>query len=227
MPRLIMNHSTARVVFRRRWLWLAISAILILALTAYAFLHAGLWLVREDPLKNVSAVIVLTGGLPERALGAAEIYRQAGAKEVWLTRPMQPAASMQQLDLPYSSEEQYSRMVLIAKGVPADNIRILAAPVNNTADEMLAVRDELRSQPDATAIIVTSKAHTRRVRVLWKHLASPGERDRLFVRASSHDLFDPEHWWTSTNSALSVVREYLGLLNAWAGLPLAHSNGSP
>ena len=169
-------------------------------------------------------VIVLTGGLPDRALGAAELYRQANAREVWLTRPMQPAAAMQQLDLPYSGEEQYSRMVLIAKGVPAGSVRILTAPVNNTADEMLAVRDELRSQPNAIVVVVTSKAHTRRVRAIWKQVASAGERDRLLIRASRHDSFDPEHWWSNTDSALSVVREYLGLLNAWAGLPLRHSN---
>ena len=225
MPPLTMVDASSRVLHRRRkWLWFAVSAILLLSAVAYAFLHAGDWLVREDPLKNVTAIIVLTGGLPERALGAAELYRLAGAKEVWLTHPAQPAASMQQLDLPYSGEEQYSRMVLIAKGVPADGIRILAAPINNTADEILVVRGELRSKPDAIALVVTSKAHTRRVHAIWTHVAGSGERNRLLVRASPHDSFDPAHWWSTTDSALSVVREYLGLLNVWAGLPLRHSN---
>jgi len=225
MPRLIMDNASSGVRYRRRRLvWLAASVIFIIAAGAYVFLRAGAWLVREDPLKNVSAVVVLTGGLPDRALGAAEIYRQTNAKQVWLTRPRQPAAAMQQLDLPYSGEEQYSRMVLVAKGVPVDSIRVLAASVNNTADEMAGIRDELRAQPTATVVVVTSKAHTRRVRRIWWNVAGTGERDRLLIRASPHDSFDPEHWWSTTDSALSVVREYLGLMNAWAGLPLSHSH---
>ena len=41
------------------------------------------------------------------------------------------------------------------------------------------------------------------------------------VRAAGEDRFDPRHWWRSSGDALEVVREILGLLNAWAGLPLA------
>jgi hypothetical protein len=45
----------------------------------------------------------------------------------------------------------------------------------------------------------------------------------LLVRAATEDSFDAAHWWRSTKDALDVVREYLGLLNAWAGLPLTHT----
>jgi hypothetical protein len=45
----------------------------------------------------------------------------------------------------------------------------------------------------------------------------------LLVRASTEDPFDAEHWWRTSNDALAVAREYLGLLNAWAGLPLSHT----
>jgi hypothetical protein len=46
---------------------------------------------------------------------------------------------------------------------------------------------------------------------------------RIIVRATSLDSFDERHWWRNTTDALDVVREVLGLLNAWAGLPLGHS----
>ena len=46
---------------------------------------------------------------------------------------------------------------------------------------------------------------------------------RAIVRAAPTDPFAPERWWTSTNDSLDVVREVLGLLNAWAGLPVRHS----
>jgi hypothetical protein len=40
------------------------------------------------------------------------------------------------------------------------------------------------------------------------------------VRAARTDSFDPEHWWRNSHDALDVVREILGLMNVWAGLPL-------
>lgn len=219
-----MRASPSRFLSRRRWLLSAVALMVLVSLAAYAFQNAGVWLVREDPLEKAQFVLVLSGGLPDRALAAAEIFRASHAREVWLTRPRQPAAAMQQLDLPYAGEEQYSRMVLIAKGVPPDDIRVLPQLINNTADELKAVFDELQSRPDATIIVVTSKAHTRRVRSIWKYVSGGTRRGHLLVRAAPQDTFDPQHWWRTTGDVLSVVREYLGLLNAWLGLPLHHTS---
>ena len=218
-----MGASPSRFLSRRTWLVSAAALIVLVSLAAYAFQNAGVWLVREDPMRDAQVVVILSGGLPDRALAAVEVFRASHAREVWLTRPMQPAAAMQQLDLPYSGEEEYSRMVLIAKGVPPNDIRILPQRINNTADELQAVFEELQSHPDATVIVVTSKSHTRRVRSIWKYVSGGINRGHLLVRAAPQDTFDPQHWWRTTNDVLSVVREYLGLLNAWAGLPLHHT----
>ncbi len=87
-----------------------------------------------------------------------------------------------------------------------------------TVDEIKAVAAALTPGKDGAVIIVTTKAHTRRVRLLWRRLA-PGQSQAI-VRAAAGDPFDSRHWWRTTSDALDVVREVLGLLNAWAGLPL-------
>jgi uncharacterized SAM-binding protein YcdF (DUF218 family) len=218
-----MNERSARSLYVGRFLLAAgIGALALLLAGIYGFFHAGLWLVREDPLEKSRAIVVLSGGLPDRALGAAQIYRGGFAKEVWLTQPLQPGASMEDLHLPYAGEEQYNRMVLIAQGVPPAKIRLLTPRILNTADELRVLAAALDQQPGATAIVVTGKAHTRRVRALWNKI-SQSHQERLLVRASTEDSFDATHWWRTTNDALAVVREYLGLLNAWAGLPLSHT----
>jgi uncharacterized SAM-binding protein YcdF (DUF218 family) len=225
MRAFMIKHAPSSWLRSRRWLWLSVLTVsLIFCAGAYAFSKAGIWLVREDPLEPAQVVVVLSGGLPDRAVAAAEIFRRGKAEEVWLTHPQQPGAAMQQLNLPYAGEDQYNRMVLIAKGVPPDRIRILNSPINNTAEEMRAVHDQLESQPQATVIVVTSKAHTRRVRSIWNLVSRGTNRGRLLVRAAPQDSFDAQHWWRTTSDALSVVREYLGLLNVWAGLPLPHTN---
>jgi len=67
-------------------------------------------------------------------------------------------------------------------------------------------------------IIVTSKPHTRRVRLIWHKRV--GNDPRLIIRYVSDDPFDAAHWWRKTSDALDVVREWLGIANAWAGFPL-------
>jgi hypothetical protein len=56
------------------------------------------------------------------------------------------------------------------------------------------------------------------VKALWKKLA--GENLVAIVRGAPDDPFDADHWWRDTHDALSVVREVLGLLNVWSGLPV-------
>jgi uncharacterized SAM-binding protein YcdF (DUF218 family) len=68
-------------------------------------------------------------------------------------------------------------------------------------------------------ILVTSKYHTRRTRLTWNYVT--GGRSQAIVRAASRDPFDPDRWWQQRSFALSVVREYLGLANYYAGFPIA------
>ena len=195
-----------------------IAVLLLLCLALVVLLRIGQWLVREDPLVKSSAIVVLSGAMPERALQAAKIYHAGYASEVWLTQPTEPQRTMREMGIPFEGEEDCSRRVLVHEGVPAKAIRILAPSIVNTAGEIEVIGDSLKGRNGASVIVVTSKAHTRRVRALWNHLES--ERLQIIVRAAETDPFDAAHWWRSTHDALDVVREVLGLFNVWAGLPL-------
>ncbi len=156
--------------------------------------------------------------MPLRAVEAAKLYREGYAPEIWLTHSTEPGKTLQEMGIPFFGEDRYNKLLLIHEGVPAEAIHVLDPPIVNTADEIRAAAAALKPGNNATVILVTTKAHTRRVRLLWYRLA-PG-RARAIVRAASTDPFDPGHWWRTTSDALDVVREFLGLVNAWAGLPL-------
>ena len=68
-------------------------------------------------------------------------------------------------------------------------------------------------------ILVTSKYHTRRTRLTWHYVT--GGRSQAIVRAASGDSFDANRWWQTRRHALAVVREYLGLINYYAGFPVS------
>jgi len=122
------------------------------------------------------------------------------------------------MDIPYLGEESYSQKILIHLGVPADAIHILEKPVVNTEQEVLEIAAELRRGEGRKVIVVTSKPHTRRVKAIWK--ARVGASPPALVRYASGDDYDGAHWWRRTHDALAVVREVLGLANAWAGFPV-------
>ncbi len=202
-----------------------IVVVVVCAAGVFAFGGAGRWLVREDTLGPADAIVVLSGGLPVRADEAARIYVRGYAHEVWITRPESPAADLSEMGIQYTGEESYSRQILIHFDVPDANIRVLPAIVVNTEQEIEEISGEMRREGKTSVIIVTSPPHTRRVSTLWRKLV--GESPRAIVRAAPLDSFDADHWWRDTHDALSVVREMLGLMNAWAGLPVRPHSSQP
>jgi uncharacterized SAM-binding protein YcdF (DUF218 family) len=200
----------------RRILLLLVCGMILFG--AIAFLEVGKWLVVEDSLTQSRAIAVLSGNMPLRAIEAAKLYRQGYAPEVWLTHSTEPGATLEEMGIPFAGEDSYNTRILIHEGVPPGAIRVLEPPIVNTADEIKVIASALSSEKDRTVIIVTTKAHTRRTQLLWRRLAAG--RGRAIVRAASADPFEPDKWWRTSGDALDVVREVLGLINAWAGLPL-------
>jgi len=206
---------------RRRWLVSSLILIAAVAAAATVFFGIGRWLVVQDPLGHADVIVVLSGRIPERAVEAARVYQAGYAEEVWVSAPVSPEAELKAMKIFFVGEDFYNEKVLMARGVPADSIQVLEPPSANTEEEVRKILENLRNRNFHTAILITSKAHNRRVRTIWRKLVGPDQR--LIVRYASDDPYDGAHWWRHTLDGLDVVRETLGLLNAWAGFPLQPS----
>jgi uncharacterized SAM-binding protein YcdF (DUF218 family) len=202
----------------QRWLIPGgIFAAIVIVVVA-ALLSVGRWLEVEDPLVHADVIVILSGRLPERAVEAARMFHAGYAEQVWISPPISPVDDLKAMNISFLGEDFYNEKVLIAKGVPADAIRILDHPDANTEEEVRQVSEALRDLKFHSVIIVTSKPHTRRVRTIWRKLV--GSDPSMAVRYAQDDPYDGAHWWRHTRDGLDVVRETLGLLNAWAGFPL-------
>src|SRR4029077_6077546 len=205
----------------RGWLIPGGIFIVLAIVAATMFFTVGRWLVVEDPLVHADVIVILSGRLPERAVEAARVYRAGYAEQVWISPPISPVDDLKAMKISYLGEDFYNEKVLIAKGVPPDAIRIMERPDENTEAEVRQIVEDLRNSNLRSVIVVTSKPHTRRVRTIWRKLV--GSEPRMMVHYAHDDPYDGAHWWRHTRDALDVVRETLGLLNAWAGFPLRPS----
>jgi uncharacterized SAM-binding protein YcdF (DUF218 family) len=199
------------------WIFLVLCLV-ALAAVVVVFLNVGRWLVVEDPLEKSASIVVLSGRLPIRALEAARLYQAGWAPQVWLTHPAEPTASLAALDIDDPGEDALNTRVLQHGGVSPADIHVLSPAIDNTADEIRAIASEAEKQKASVVIIVTTKAHTRRVHAIWKNYSRSDSR--IVVRAPADDTFDAVHWWRSSSDVLDVTREVLGIINVWIGLPL-------
>lgn len=205
---------------KQRALFAILLLVAALALGLLALIGAGTWLVVEDPLQSARAVVVFGGHVPFRALEAGAIYKQGWAREVWLTQGgvFEEDLALARLGIERTPEHVYSRQVLERIGVPEAAIRLLPERDVNTADEVSAVARELKAAGGDRVILITSKYHARRVKVIWHALV--GDRPEAIVRYTPDDPFVPSRWWRNAADAMSVTHEWFGLLNAWAGFPV-------
>jgi uncharacterized SAM-binding protein YcdF (DUF218 family) len=197
-----------------------LGALALLALSAgfALLLGVGHWLVKEDSLQKANAIAVLSGNFPARALEAASLYRNGYAGEIWLTHPGAQSEALAEMGIHYPSEADFNYQVLRRQGVPAKAIHVLDAPIINTLDELDVISSTLRQKSSASVIVVTNKAHTRRVHELWNRLDSA--RGKIIVHGIANDDFQPSAWWRRTGDTHQVIHEILGMINVWAGLPM-------
>ena len=216
------THATSRksTALRLHVFFWILGGLTLLGVTAGSviLLGVGKWLVREDPLEQATAIAVLSGNIPVRALEATRLYHDGYAKEIWLTHPGTHADALKALGIDYPSEDDFNVRVLRGQGVPAKAIHVLDSSIVSTSDELDVISANLKAKGGQKVIVVTNKAHTRRVHILWsKYFGSRGE---VITRGVSDDEFEPAHWWRTSGSLTQVTHEFLGIMNAWAGMPV-------
>ena len=201
----------------RRWWYAGALLVLLVLVGSRSFLRVGSWLVVRDDPEPSAAIVVLSGGMPYRAMEGADLYNQGWAPEVWLTQDRDPKReeAVAPLGIELLSDTHDSRRILEAMGVPVHAIRVLPNIIRNTAEEVREISQTLSETGGERVIIVTSPFHTRRVRTLWRRLV--GGAPRVLLQPATRDPYDAGRWWRRTDDIWAVAKEILGLLNAWVG----------
>jgi uncharacterized SAM-binding protein YcdF (DUF218 family) len=203
---------------KRRLTRLALVLIPVALLALFGLSKLGTFLVVEDPLDKADAIFVLGGTRFERPLEAVDLFREGWAPTICLFRQVKDFGEVELLkrgfDFPLESDVQAD--ALRRMNVPADAVIVLGEK-DSTRDEALEIRDRVVARNWKKIIVVTSKQHTRRARLVVNRRLS-GTGVQVIVRASRYDRTDPVVWWDDRPTLRFTLFESQRLLGYWLGL---------
>jgi uncharacterized SAM-binding protein YcdF (DUF218 family) len=178
----------------------------------------GSFLVHEDPLEKADGIMILGGTMYERQLEAVDLYKDGWAPRLFLLREVSDwgEVELRNRGVKYLSVVDAQVDVMERLGVPRDRITILDR-ANSTAQEAGILRDVAEREKLAKVIIVTSKQHTRRARlVINRRMREIGVK--VIVRASRYDRANVDRWWSERATLRFTLFEMQRLFAYWVGL---------
>lgn len=198
---------------RKIWIW---SAVWLLMLGLFLISGGRFLVYRElNPSDEETLIVPLMGGLPDRSLEAAAVFRETKQATVLFVAPIDPEKHfMDSLAIPTSSSAEQFRKVMIQLGVPPQKVAYLRGPATSTMDEADKVAAYLRANAQVKRIvIVTSSFHSRRAfRIFRDRFEKAGVRITINVSPSRYTDFNPVIWWRRKNDASVVITEWLKIM---------------
>jgi len=187
---------------------LVIVVLVCAAGGAYAFVHVGTFLAREDPLRKGDAIFVLAGTELTRPLEGGDLYLEGYAPRIVMSREiLEPAfAILEHRGAKVSSKVERARDILTSLGVPAAAITLPDRLHANTAEEAATLRELALKNGWRTVIVVTSKYHLRRAYIAMQRQLR-GTQVQVVMRGSRFDEANMERWWTQRGVIRDVVAE--------------------
>lgn len=194
---------------------LGVAVALAAAATA-TLLIAGRFLVIADPLPaHADAIVILAGSIPDRVLEAVDLYRAGRAPRIVVTRERlrRGDAALRSRGVRLPEGDELTVMALGHLGVPAEAIVRLRRRATNTEGEAATIARWACAHHLARLIVVTSRFHTRRARLILVQALGP--RVSVALRPSRYDTFAARHWWRDRRDAKFVLSEYEKLAHYW------------
>ena len=190
----------------------------VLLIGIFALRGLGSWLVVQDPLAKADAIFVLGGTRFERPLEAVELYKAGWAPRIALMRQVADYGEvhLMQQGIPYPREVDAQVEVMVRLGVPQSAITIFNE-ANSTAEEADTLYEAAAANRWSSVIIVTSKQHTRRARLVMKRRTAPLGLIVL-TRYSRYDQADTDRWWTNRSVLRFTLFETQRLFGYWIGV---------
>lgn len=186
---------------------LIIIAIIILIIVRIGA-NLGSFLIVNDELNKADAIVVFSGDNGPRTEKGVELLKEGLGDYLILSGGIvYDDVTMAELMKNYAMKLE----------VPEENILIddKAATTHENAE---FTKDIIEESNFKSIIVVTSEYHSRRSKLAMKKVLEntlvDGKKVEVMVAHSTEEKFTTK-WWTSGNSILIVISEYLKLMGYW------------
>jgi uncharacterized SAM-binding protein YcdF (DUF218 family) len=197
---------------RGKSLWLVNFILLMIPVTYWGYepvlrYSASLIIINSQPRK-ADAVVLLSGGEPGRAWGAADLYRGKWAPYVVITQEpvFSDTRQLREMGIEINTGMDNNLRILQGLGVPPDKIIRVESVVESTFDEMTKIRGLLKNKGWKSLIVVTSNYHTRRTRLIARYVFGPGID--VVVVGSPHGGLERDNWWKNREDQRTFLIEF-------------------
>lgn len=179
-----------------RWIYRIIKYVCLplAILAAVAWFYPEKFLTVDSGRTSADVIIVLGGGVHERPVRAAELFKQQAAPRIIITG---------------EGDDETNRLILIHNGVPRQDIE-LESDSRTTQENAIFTIKRLRAKHVHSAILVTSWYHARRSLKTFEHYAP----EIQFYARPSYYGFDSSDW-KKTGTAKRMRLEFLKLPGYW------------
>jgi len=199
------------ICISRRALLGCLAAALLLIVGV--LLTAGLWLpglghFLMAPVKEgqVDAIVVLSGGGPERTLHGIALYQRGLAPQLWFTGDAPPSR------LTSFADARRAQELAEEQGVPASAIRRLRT--TSTWEDGQEIARAVREAGINRLLVVTDWYHGRRALGILRQELANDDVEVLFSPPPPL-TYGPHDWWRQENGLVAVVNEYVKIGFYW------------
>jgi uncharacterized SAM-binding protein YcdF (DUF218 family) len=169
---------------------------------------AGRLIIERDPLQHADAIYVLGGTRLERALEAADLYREGIAPHILISNGnVEPADfELASRGITVRDTAETARALLIEHlGVPPDAVEALNEFGGSSAEELRDIAPIVSARHYTSLIVITNRTSTRRIGVQGRRVLGPNVH--VIAWASRRDSFDVWGWWRTRDGVKQVFYE--------------------
>ena len=186
---------------------LIIIAIIILIIVRIGA-NLGSFLIVNDELHKADAIVVFSGDNGPRTEKGVELLKEGLGEYLILSGGIvYDDVTMAELMKNHA----------IKLGVPKEKI-LIDDKASTTHENAEFTKDIIEESNFKSIIVVTSEYHSRRSKLAMKKVLEntlvDGKKVEVMVAHSTEEKFTTK-WWTSGNSILIVISEYLKLMGYW------------
>ena len=186
---------------------LAIAGIILIILIVIGA-NLGKFLIVNDELHKADAIVVFSGDNGPRTEKAVELLKEGLGDYLILS------GGIVYDDVTMAELMKKHAMKL---GVSEDKI-LIDDKASTTHENAEFTKDIIEENNFKSVIVVTSEYHSRRSKAAMekslKNTLIDGQRVEVMAAHSTEEKFTSK-WWTSGNSVLILISEYLKLMGYW------------